>query len=99
MHKPNPYMMTGKQKVLMARPRQRRKKRHFRWSFVTIPFALVLSYWFLCHIKPTLSFNAWMDLFGLVGEARERYRQLAILCIIGISTCLLVRWWRKTPKP
>lgn len=76
--------------------RRRRKPHRFRWHWVVIPLGIAVSMWFLSHIRFSIDFESVMDLLGVVH--RERYRQLAMLCILGIAACLLVRLWRKPPK-
>ena len=95
MRVPNPRVMPPQQRGLV-RPRRRRRRRRYRTGILWALVGLVAAFWFLHHIEPSICLDTLFDSIGVRDKAR--YRQLAMLCVIGIGTCLMGRWWRKLPR-
>jgi hypothetical protein len=76
-------------RVVMARPRKRRKRWRPNWGILWVIVALLGITWLLHNIEPAVTWEELMNYLHV--HNRERYSQLAILCIILTTICAL---WR-----
>lgn len=93
----NPYMMPPQRKMPVHMRSRRRRRQRLRWEILWVLAGLFMAFWLLHHIEPSICFDTLMHSIGV--RDKMRYRQLAMLCVIGIGVCLMVRWWRKSPRP
>ena len=65
----------------------------FRWTIVTVPFAIWCCAVFLRGVTPACSFE---EMASSVGASNiSRYRELMILGVIGVVVILLIKLWEQ----
>jgi len=59
----------------------------FRWEWVLVPLACLLTFWFLSTIEPACG---WNDIVGFLGVRHtEEYRKLAILGCVAVTLVVI----------
>ena len=64
-------------------------EKHFRWSLVWIPLAVLAAMWLMNGVEPAGTWNEFMNAIGI--ENKPRYTAIAILGTLICSALIVAR--------
>jgi len=64
-------------------------EKHFRWSLVWVPLAVLAAVWLMNGVKPAGSWDDFMDAIGIANK--PRYTAIAILGTLICSALIVAR--------